>query len=414
MSEQIFTFKTAAVRTLISPYQNSKENINNEVIYYLLVNMKDLPANLPLDVNPREPKMTTNVAKSIIRAIKDSEEDFYINNRGIVISAKSFKSSTSSSEVTIDLGDSESEEDRATYGVLDGGHTYTAIINTRNELSEVEQFVRLEIITNVKNISRLSDARNTSVQVSDIALFNLDNQFEPLQKAIETQPYADKIAYKDNENKDINVAELLRLIYAFDIDLYPDDNNAPIQSYSGKTQVFKRFKIANETPLYKFLISQLPLLVTLYDKIQLEIPEKYKEYKEPTVKNPSFGSVRGIESIDSEKNKKKNRTPFKTLFFNQNTKYNISIGYIFPIFGAFRALLEKDPHTDTYKWSFDPIKVWDAVGKTIVQNVFESNIRNPQLIGKEKTVWLGNYRIVAQEKYRLEYEKIKKQLENQK
>ena len=87
-----FQFKVEALRTLPSPYQSYKSTTtDSETIYYLLVNMKNLPDNLPLDVNPREPKMTTNVAKRLLNAVIEPENDFYINNRGIVIAAKSLK-----------------------------------------------------------------------------------------------------------------------------------------------------------------------------------------------------------------------------------------------------------------------------------------------------------------------------------
>ena len=79
-------FKVNSLRTLVSPYKKgAKDESTYETIYYLLVDMKDLPENIPLDVNPREPKMTTNVAKSLLAAVTEPETDFYINNRGIVI-----------------------------------------------------------------------------------------------------------------------------------------------------------------------------------------------------------------------------------------------------------------------------------------------------------------------------------------
>ena len=229
-------FKVNSLRTLVSPYKKgAKDESTYETIYYLLVDMKDLPENIPLDVNPREPKMTTNVAKSLLAAVTEPETDFYINNRGIVIAAKSLTFNSTDSEVTIDIGDQDNENDRFVYGILDGGHTYTAIIKKRNAIpAGITKYVRIEVITNVQNISRLSDARNTSVQVSDIALFNLDDNFEEIKDAISSQPYASRIAYKDNENKPINISELLRLMYAFDITKYPDDSAAPVQSYSGK------------------------------------------------------------------------------------------------------------------------------------------------------------------------------------
>lgn len=386
-------FKVEALRTLASPYRKGdKDESTFETIYYLLVDMKELPADIPLDVNPREPKMTTNVAHSLLAAVVEPETDFYINNRGIVIAAKALTFNSADSEVTIDIGNQDDENDKFLYGILDGGHTYTAIMKKRDEIPEdLRKFVRVEVITNVQNITRLSDARNTSVQVSDMALFNLDDNFDGIKTVIAGQVYADRIAYKDNENKPIHVSELLRLMYAFDIDKYPDDNAAPVQSYSGKAQVFKRYKQAFETPFYKSLTKQIPTLVELYDRIERELPEKYKEYKRAQgIANPRFGSVRGIEALDN---------PTKTEFLANPTKYSVSSGYIYPIFGAFRSLLRFDEAKGEVSWLFDPIEIWNEVGTSIVQNTFET-YTNPQLAGKDKQLWLSNYRIAETQSLR--------------
>lgn len=388
-------FKVEALRTLTSPYKRGKEDeSSSETIYYLLVDMKELPTGISLDVNPRKPKMTTNVAKSLLNAVVEPTTDFYINNRGIVISAKSLSFNSNNSEVTIDIGDQEDETDRHLYGILDGGHTYTAIMMKRDAIpADAHKFVRVEVITNVQTVTRLSDARNTSLQVSDMALFNLDDKFENVKEAILGQPYADQIAYKDNEDKPIHISELLRLVYAFDIEKYPDDNAAPVQSYSGKTQVFKRYRDAFETPLYQALVKQLPLLVELYDTIERELPEKYKDYKKGMgISTPRFGSVRGIETLESETT---------TEFLSTPTKYSVSSGYIYPIFGAFRSLLRFEQ--DTLSWIFEPLELWNEVGVSIVQNTFETST-NPQLAGKDKQLWLANYRIV-------ETQSLRKQLE---
>ena len=386
-------FKVEALRTLTSPYRKGdKDESTFETIYYLLVDMKDIPSDLPLDVNPREPKMTTNVARNLLSAVTEPETDFYINNRGIVVSAKALSFNSSDSEVTIDLGDRNDENDRFFYGILDGGHTYTAIIQKRNDIpADLRKFVRVEVITNVQNITRLSDARNTSVQVSDIALFNLDDKFDDIKAAIVNQPYENLIAYKDNENKPIHVSELLRLMYAFDIDKFPDDSAAPVQSYSFKAQVFKRYKQAFETPLYRSLTKQIPLLVQLYDTIERELPEKYKEYKQMQgVATPRFGSVRGIEPLENDT---------KTEFLASLTRYSVSSGYIYPIYGAFRSLLRFDEEEGTISWIFNPIDIWNEVGVSIVQNTFET-YTNPQLAGKDKQLWLSNYRIVETQSLR--------------
>lgn len=398
-------FKVEALRTLASPYRKGNKNESTfETIYYLLVDMKELPSTIPMDVNPREPKMTTNVARRLLAAVVEPETDFYINNRGIVISAKSLTFNSSDSEVTIDVGDQEDENDQFLYGILDGGHTYIAIMRKRDEIPEgIHKFVRVEVITNVQNITRLSDARNTSVQVSDLALFNLDDKFDDIKEAIKGQPYENLIAYKDNETKPIHVSEFLRLMYAFDIEKYPDVNAAPIQSYSGKAQVFKRYKQAFESPFYKSLTKQIPLLVELYDTIEREIPEKYKEYKKAQgFATPRFGSVRGIEAVN---------TPVKTEFLATPVNYAIASGYIYPIYGAFRCLLQFDKETGEVSWLFNPIDIWNEVGTSVVQNTFDSSA-NPQLAGKDKQLWRANYNIVEIKSLKLENKSLKNSLGN--
>ena len=247
------------------------------------------------------------------------------------------------------------------------------------------------MITNVVNITRLSDARNTSVQVSDIALFNLEDSFEDVRAAIGNEPYAKDIAYKDNENKPINISELLRLMYAFDIKKYPDDKNAPIQSYAFKAQVFKRYKEAYSTPFYKALTKELPLLVKLYDLVEQDISNKYNDYKKDLgFAQPHFGNVKGVEYVERGT---------KTSFLSSRTTYTVSAGYLYPVFAAFRALIKFDDSTGTVSWLFDPIEIWNEVGSSIVQNTFETS-NNPQLAGKDKQLWLSNYRIVETQSLR--------------
>ncbi|MBD5451201.1 MAG: abortive phage infection protein [Lachnospiraceae bacterium] len=394
MSQTLLNFKVNALRTIASPYKTKENESTCETIYYLLVDMIDIPENIPLDVNPREPKMSTSVAKKLVAAVSEPENDFYLNNRGIVISAKELIFDTSKSTVTIDLGNQDNDDDKFSYGILDGAHTYRAIIeNRKNIANDQKKYVRVEVIKNVQNITRLSDARNTSVQVSDIALFNLDDKFDNIKEAISKEAYADQIAYKDNEDKELHVYELLRLMYALDKDKYPDDTSAPIQSYSGKAQVFKRYKSAYDTDFYRSLTTHLPTLVNLFDTIEKDLPERYKEYKRNLgTANPRFGAVRGIECCPADKS-------YYTSFLHNETPYNISSGYIYPIFGAFRFLINFNEETKKVNWLFDPIEIWNEVGTALVQNTFET-WGNPNLAGKDKQLWLSNYRIVETQSLR--------------
>lgn len=374
------TFKIKTLRTINSP---SDTKITT---YMVLVNFKDLPSDFSLEVNPRKPKMNTSVAKQLISAVKATDNiNFDINNRGIVITAKSVHFNTTTSELTVDFDDDPSK-----YGILDGGHTYTAIIEHRDALSdEIDKFVRLEIIVGEDlNVTALADARNTSAQVSDIALFELDDKFDFIKNAVKSQPYKDDIAFKDNENKPIPIVELLKLMFTFNIKRYPDDSSAPTPAYSAKASVFKDFKKELDTDdnIYFKLAPELPKLVELYEIIQKEMPQKYIDFKAENGSKGSFGRVRGVTSSQDSKNK------FYSDFTNSEISYEISAGFLLPIFGAFRALLKEKNNGELY-WLFDPIEIWEACGVRLVQNTFETDT-NPQMVGKMKTLWQSNYRIV--------------------
>lgn len=387
-------FKVNAVRTIKSP---SNQNITT---YYTWVNFRDLPDSISLEVNPRKPKMNTAVAKQLISAVTSTDNlNFDLNNRGIVITAKGLKFDNSTSMVTLDLG-----EDSSVYGILDGGHTYTAIVENRDDLSEeINKFVKLEIVVGESlDVSALADARNTSAQVSDIALFELDDKFGFIKDSLKNTTFKDDVAYKDNDNKSIRIGELLKLLFAFNIKRFPDDTSAPVSAYSGKAAVFRDYRKEfdnsernNVDNIYEKLAPQLPKLVELYEIIEKEIPIKYQEFKNETGKNANFGRVRGIEGLGD----------FESEFTKSPIKYQVSIGFLLPIFGAFRALLEEK--NGIINWGFDPIEVWEKAGVRLVQNTFDTDT-NPQNVGKSKTLWQANYRIVDSFRKDLLLEKLLK------
>ena len=91
----------------------------------------------------------------------------------------------------------------------------------------------------------------------------------------------------------MQIVELLKLLFTYNIYRFSDSKDSPTQAYSGKAYVFKDIKadLDNGTGYYHNLAKLLPELVRLYDRIELDFRNKYLEY------NPSgkFGAVRVIE-----------------------------------------------------------------------------------------------------------------------
>ncbi|CAK1241413.1 AIPR family protein [Fructobacillus tropaeoli] len=377
--DQKKNFKVSTLRTISSP---SQPGVTTYIAY---VNFRDLPDDFKMDINPRKPKMGTAVAKSLIAAVKSPDTDFDINNRGIVIVAKSLKYNTNTDSITLDLG-----TDSTQTGILDGGHTYTAIKEHRDEMAEdLDKFVRLEVIVgNDLTVSRIADARNTSASVSDIALYELDDKFDFIKRAVANEPYAEDIAIKDNSKERLPIIELLKLLFAYNVYDFTSDKEMPTQAYSSKAAVFKNVKndLDKQTCKYEHLAKLLPSLVEFYDLIELTFRDKYLEYKS----NGKFGAMRGITVAKNDQKK------FKTLFLENDTNYQIAAGYLLPVFGAFRVLI----NPETLDWELDPKEVWGKIGADLVRNTLASARNNPQDAGKNTAIWSNNYSKVENEMLR--------------
>ena len=71
-------------------------------------------------------------------------------------------------------------------------------------------------------------------------------------------------------------------------------------------------------------------------------------------------------------------------------------GFIYPILGAFRALVEEKD--GQYRWKKDPFAVLEKVGADLVESTVSMSRslgNNPQSVGKEANIWKTLYMTVA-------------------
>ena len=207
-----------------------------------------LELNEWMKTNPREQKMTTNVAKNIMDSLKENE-NFHELNRGIVLSVDKVTYDNKNGKVQIQL------EDPEIHGNIDGGHTLRAIFDlNEKQLMQEERYVFLEIFTGIDSPVELASARNTSVQVDLKSIEELQKSFDVLKDVIKELKFSNRIAYKMNEHYNdegvnpIDVREIIALISMFSQTLYPIQNidgtlndQQPIQCYTGKEATLKRF-----------------------------------------------------------------------------------------------------------------------------------------------------------------------------
>ena len=359
-------FPVITFKKLETPYED-----DGRKDYIMVVNIKKIPKELDswLDVNPRHQKVSSSVSKDIKETLETSPENFYFKNRGLTVLANKILYDNKNNEVILKM------EDKSLHGLLDGGHTYRIIMNHLNENPDFtdKSFIKIEVLEGFKDRGEtidLVEARNTSAQVKNVSILELNDYFQPIKTALGLQTYKNDISYKEYElyedgskKKDIPVQDIISYLICFDPEY--DWNIHPIFAYSSKTATLDYYE-KNVKKLEK-CVSLLPIILKLWDIIQLEYSSLYK------------GKLANYQGV-----KKKNS---KLRYAEDVCEYKIPRGYIYPILAAFRDLIVCKK--DECDFSTDPIKLFHKLKETLFKRVLETakDMENPNKLGKERLLW---------------------------
>lgn len=355
------------------------------VKYVCYVQASSIPEDFQswMRTNPREQKMNTYVAKRITRSLEDNQ-NFHELNRGILMSVESIsfdnKNNTAAIKMTNPL----------IHGNIDGGHTLRAILENKKRLDETldNRYVFFEFITGLETPVDLAEARNTSVQVDAKSIQELKNAFEPIKKVLADEPFAGNVAYRMNEEKPIDVREIIAILLMFNQEVYPNfsqpgvlSDTQPIQSYSGKETSLKKYvnlkdrdkTIENMSPVIKDIFK-------LWDTIEETFPAKVN-----STGRFRYGS-RKYSKYDDD------NIVGKTAFYENELKYIVPRGLMFPLVGAFRALIKKNG--EEYGWITDPLTVWNNIGSNLASIILDEKMENPDMIAKNSNLWSNLFKEV--------------------
>lgn len=386
-------FEAKSFKKMEDPINRGGEKVK----YVCYAKAKTIPSELYnwMGTNPREQKMTTNVAKNIIESLKEND-NFHELNRGIVLSVNKVNYDTRTGIVQIQL------EDPEIHGNIDGGHTLRAIFElNEKQMIENERYVFMEIFTGIASPVELASARNTSVQVDLKSIEELQKSFDVLKDIMKSLKFSYRIAYKMNEhcNDDVNpidVREIIALISMFSQNLYPIQNidgtlndQQPIQCYTGKEATLKRFVKIEKTAREQMLNNMKEIIPDIF-KIWEYIETNFSELSQKLGKR-----------YTSRKYSKYNDKVIvsKSLFDEKEMHYIVPKGMIYPIVGAFRALIKIDPKTHKYKWAKNIDLMLDKMSSRLVGIVLDEKSDNPDVIGKNTNLWSNLFKEIYIEGY---------------
>lgn len=389
---------------------------------YALVKVRDLPMDLPLDVNPRAQNTASRVARQIATGLVDDSDIFHILNRGLTVTAYDADYDPKKELLTLQLAS-------GFYGVLDGGHTYAVIrenaepylnpekalpaepppAKAEGETNNIEEkadvppefldaFVRMEIIKGIKSdlVVDLARSRNTSAQVRDESLANLEGSFDWLKEVLAKTKFGELVAYKENEDDakfPIDIREIIALLTLFHPN-FQDFDHPPIMGYTSKGRCLDMFR--DDAKGYESLKPIIGDILKLYDYVHLKFADLYKEIggfsaigediKPRTQRGVKLAKVTGVKAI---------KEGFPLYYLDEKAFYRFPDGWLFPVIAAMRGIAS---YRQTVKWKADPFKFFDKVGKNLVSMTLETSLalgRNPNAVGKSRAHWIQLYERVT-------------------
>ena len=345
---------------------------------------------LPDDVNPRShEEMTGRVPKVIEGSVAHDPEDFHLLNRGVLVLAHScsYDNHTKMLEITID--------NPADGGVADGGTTDRVLARMLDENVLKSQkmtaeemvrslnsaFVHVEVISGAygSKLVALAGARNTSNQVKEFALDNLDHKFDWLKEVIESSQLAGRVRYRENDSQPVDVRTVLAILTLFH-PKWESEQKEPVVAYSGKGGILSYFRDDEWSPGYLQLKPVVVEILELFDYVHEHFQEQYIAFN------------RAIKDSGAKFGKRREVGNGKVLqLTGTEVIYSVPDGWLYPVVAALRMLLDfSDPKGAT--WKLDPFAYFSQYGYELVGDVMEQSATygfNPQTVGKSRPVWSG-------------------------
>lgn len=368
----------------------------------LLCRCCDLPANLPLDPNPRAQNYDKMVYRNVMRSLLNElgePNTFHLKNKGLTLLAKEIRrASEDCYEVFFEDGQ----------GIADGAHTYGIIRQKVDEgTCPQSQYVKVEILTGIPHYlaDEIAGGLNTSVQVQVKSLANQRGQFKWIQELLKDQPYAGAIAYRDNEVKLYEIRDIIAILTLFNIDYYPNDvevQEYPVAAYNSKEKTLERY-IADEgeepSPgprSYRKLAPIMRDILKLVELIASDAAEKHTK-----LNNGKGGALAFVES-----RKKGHEFPF----LGTRGQYRLLDGALIPTVGAFRYMVTSDPNTGLFRWRTDDgfvgvQRVWESSAGELMRTLQATSDdvnRNVNAMGKNRSLWSNLYNIVKAKSLEIE------------
>lgn len=382
MAVNAFDFAVRFARRIPDPLFKEKYGLER---HHFVMAVKDMPRNLPLDPNARNPNVRKRIYKGVEESLLNRSGEpgtFHLKNKGITIIADAVaESGKNVYRVSMKPG---------THGIVDGGHTYKLIENNLDnpDLPD-DQFVSVEVRVGVPDVwvTDIAGGLNTSVQVQDMSLDNLSGRFDWLREEIKKESYAEKIAWSENDPGNYDARDLISFLVLFNVALFPNDQDEhPVYGYEKKALALKAYEENQKS--FESMRGLAKDIFSLHDIVSIEARDLYNK--------ATKGKGGGLAFME-----KRERGLFDFPFIKKQAEYRLTNGALYPILAAFRWFVVRDEFTGKLAWRdgfSEVLRAWRDLAPELVRATINTSNelgRNPNAVGKSRNHWSNLHGRVA-------------------
>jgi hypothetical protein len=336
------------------------------------------------NANVRPPAMKRPF-KAMEYTVENHPEQFHVLNRGIFYVCGGVKYD-GKEKITVQPKRGRGEP----WGIGDGGHTFDVVCKEVQRAKELAQeinwkepYVRVTFASwddPKLPVSRVVEARNTSLQVQAYSIEDYKGSFDSIKEALEAAKF-DKglVAYRENVAKPWHITEIIQRMGC----CLPERwrNKHPTSFVTSKNRAVKEYLNAESHSEFERLFPVIKDIITLPERLASMISAG------------DLVNVRKLESVPSTTNpvaKRMRRESWSRPGTNFSVKHKIDVAALLPMASAFRELLVKDKNGN-YKWGM-PL---DKAVKDCLPDMYEKLVEQakrapvPSALGYDPAYWAG-------------------------
>jgi AIPR protein len=365
-------------------------------LWSLTLAVKDLPQGFPYGPNARNADLTAKPAKAMLETLKLEPQQFIYYNNGIMLVVGSLQAKRVEGgdfEVRIRYTEpNEETEDFLGHGVLNGGHTYKALMHALHgqhkrgehypDIHQAHVQVTVAVGVEEENVASISRARNLSKAVPDYALKNLEGDWQKIEDYL-PQNYRKNVIFKPNEfeeNPDdaprYTVVDLVQRLALLNNELFDFRKDShPVAAYTGKGSLVGKWNNKN----YENVLPLLPEILWLEEKIM--------ETHESLNGHSSNGKKIVITKVSGCSNQP------STLITGRTFNLTVAPPFVMPVLAAFRLLIKDG------QWIKPVEELWEEYGMMLVDRLWDTykieGRSSAASFGRSKSTWNTLTNIIA-------------------